>query len=59
LGDLVASVESPLGENGVQARLIGQGEGNPRVFDVYWIVWRANTIKAIQSASIAGTTGGH
>ena len=30
-GDLVASVESPLGENGVQVRLIDQGDDNPRV----------------------------
>ena len=53
-GDLVASVESPLGENGVQVRLIGQGEGNPRV-DVYWMSCAPNTIKQSEP-HIAGTT---
>ena len=53
-GDLVASVEFPLGENGVQVRLIDQGEGNPRV-DVYWMSCAPNTIKQSEP-HIAGTT---
>ena len=53
-GDFVASVESPLGENGVQVRLIDQGEGNPRV-DVYWMSCAPNTVKQSEP-HIAGTT---
>ena len=53
-GDLIASVESPLGENGVQVRLIDQGEGNPRV-DVYWMSCAPNTVKQSEP-HIAGTT---
>ncbi|MCB5163159.1 helix-turn-helix domain-containing protein [Marinomonas algarum] len=53
-GDLVASVESPLGENGVQVRLIDQGEDNPRT-DVYWMSFAPNTIKQSEP-HIAGTT---
>lgn len=53
-GDLVASVESPLGENGVQVRLIDQGDDNPRV-DVYWMSCAPNTIKQSEP-HIAGTT---
>jgi XRE family transcriptional regulator, regulator of sulfur utilization len=43
-GDLVASIQSPLGENGVQVKLIDQGSDNPRV-DVYWVSCAPNTIK--------------
>ncbi|UTW00798.1 helix-turn-helix domain-containing protein [Marinomonas rhizomae] len=53
-GDLIASVESPLGENGVQVRLIDQSEGNPRV-DVYWMSCAPNTVKQSEP-HIAGTT---
>lgn len=53
-GDLVASVESPLGENGVQVKLIDQGEDNPRV-DVYWMSCAPNTIKESEP-HIVGTT---
>ncbi|WP_191600878.1 helix-turn-helix domain-containing protein [Marinomonas algicola] len=53
-GDLVATVESPLGENGVQVRLIDQGGDNPRV-DVYWMSCAPNTIKQSEP-HIAGTT---
>ncbi|MCY0964080.1 helix-turn-helix domain-containing protein [Parathalassolituus penaei] len=35
-GDLIARADIALGENGVQVRLIDQGNDNPRV-DVYWM----------------------
>ena len=53
-GDLIASLESTVGENGIQVRLIDQGLDNPRV-DVYWMSCAPNTIKQSES-HIAGTT---
>jgi transcriptional regulator with XRE-family HTH domain len=53
-GDLVASEEPLFGEKGVQVRLIGQGDGNPRV-DVYWMSCAPNTVKQSEP-HLAGTT---
>ncbi|NLQ16211.1 helix-turn-helix domain-containing protein [Marinomonas sp. M1K-6] len=53
-GDLVASIQSPLGENGVQVKLIDQGNDNPRV-DVYWMSCAPHTIKR-SDAHFTGTT---
>lgn len=53
-GDLIASLESTVGENGIQVRLIDQGLDNPRV-DVYWMSCAPNTVKQSEP-HIAGTT---
>ncbi|QRV24620.1 helix-turn-helix domain-containing protein [Marinomonas foliarum] len=53
-GDLIASLESTVGENGIQVRLIDQGLNNPRV-DVYWMSCAPHTIKQSEP-HIAGTT---
>ncbi len=43
-GDLVARADSAWGENGVQVRLIDQGNDNPRV-DVYWMSLAPHSLK--------------
>ncbi len=53
-GDLVASEDPLFGEQGVQVRLIDQGDGNPRV-DVYWMSCAPNTIKQSEP-HLPGTT---
>lgn len=53
-GDLIARVPASLGENGIQVKLIDQGNDNPRV-DVYWMSCAPNTRK-LSEAHISGTT---
>jgi len=53
-GDLIASLESTMGENGIQVQLIDQGLDNPRI-DVYWMSCAPNTVRQSEP-HIAGTT---
>ncbi|GAB3478170.1 helix-turn-helix domain-containing protein [Marinomonas epiphytica] len=53
-GDLVSNIEAPIGEDGVQVKLIDRGIDNPRV-DVYWMSCAPHTTK-ISEPHIKGTS---
>jgi transcriptional regulator with XRE-family HTH domain len=53
-GSLVASVNAPIGNDGVQVKLIEQGTDNPKV-DAYWMSCAPNTNR-IAEAHSKGTT---
>lgn len=53
-GSLVASINTPLGHDGVQVKLIEQGTGVPQV-DAYWMSCAPNTVRQSEAHSIGST----
>ncbi|AQU81552.1 MAG: helix-turn-helix transcriptional regulator [Halomonas sp.] len=47
-GTLVAPINVPLGEDGVQVQLIDQGKGSPQV-DAYWMRCAPNTLRRAEA----------